>query len=336
VDCSFPTSMVKTAVIGIGSMGQNHARVLSEISDLVVVADANKKEVERVASRYGVESTDDMDSVLKNPGIQGVSIATPTSTHFDIASKALRSGKHVMVEKPMCSTVEQAQELIRIAEETGSRLMVGHIERYNPVVAFCKDLLDKDKFGKVVSLSSRRVSSFPARIRDVGVVMDLGIHDIDVIRYLIGRPVVGVYAQVGSSGQTQFEDHANMLLKFDSGTIAHLEVNWLTPMKVRKVFLTCDQSFVEMDYITQSLQISKSSTMDLDLDDLSRIPQQYDIRRLEVRPEEPLKKELKDFLSMVKGEKEPMVTAEDGLWNLKIAHAAIQSSREGRFIKFDD
>ncbi len=314
-------------------MGQNHARVLADISNLIGVADTSKENAEKIAERFNTTAYTDIEAFLKMDELEAVSIATPTVTHYELAKIALNHGKHVIVEKPMCATIEEGQELIKLAREKGLTLAVGLIERHNPVVKFTKDLLGTDGVGNVINLSSRRVSSYPARIRDVGVIFDLGIHDMDTLRYLVGAEVVSVYSLGGKSVNPDFEDHAYILVGFDNGITGAIEVNWLTPMKVRKVDITCSESFVEMDYAAQSTQISSSKFMDLDTANFYRIPQKYDIRRMVLRPEEPLKNELDDFLCAIEEDKPPLVTGEDGLMVLNVANCAVLSLKEGRRIE---
>ena len=324
--------MLNVGVIGIGLMGQNHARVYSEIANLVGIADPDEEILGEVSKRFNVKGYKHFKDILELKDLDAVSVSSPTSTHFEVTKAAIEAGKHVLVEKPMGGELERAKELVVKAKKKGVVLAVGYIERHNPVVGITKKLIEKKEFGEVISVSSRRVSSFPSRIKDVGVILDLGIHDIDVIRYLLGSKVRSVYTLAGGTGKKEFEDHANILLEFDNGVFAFIEVNWLTPMKVRKVSLTCSQNFVEMDYINQNLQISSSTIKKLDAGNLYRIPQEYEERKIEVEKREPLKNELSDFLDAIEKGKEPLVSGEEGLRILEIAHAAMQSAQKGEKI----
>lgn len=322
--------MLNVGVIGIGMMGQNHARVYSEIANLVGIADPDEELLREVSKRFNVKGYNDFQALLGRKDLDAVSVSSPTSTHFEVVNAAIEAGKHVLVEKPIGGGLEKARELVATAKRKGVTLAVGFIERHNPVVGLTKSLIEKKEFGEVISVSSRRVSSFPSRIKDVGVILDLGIHDIDVIRYLLHSKVKGVYALIGRTGDSEFEDHANILLEFKNGVFAFIEVNWLTPMKVRKVSLTCSLNFVEMDYINQNLQISSSTIKKLDIGNLYRIPQEYEERKIEVERREPLKNELIDFLRAIESGREPLVSGEEGLRTLEIAHAAMLSAKEGR------
>jgi len=324
--------MLNVGVIGIGLMGQNHARVYSEIANLIGIADPDEEILGEVSKRFNVEGYKHFKELIERKDLDAVSVSSPTSTHFEVTKAAIEAGKHVLVEKPMGGELERAKELVVKAKKKGVVLAVGYIERHNPVVGITKKLIEKKEFGEVISVSSRRVSSFPSRIKDVGVILDLGIHDIDVVRYLLDSKVRSVYTLAGETVKKEFEDHANILLEFDNGVFAFIEVNWLTPMKVRKVSLTCSQNFVEMDYINQNLQISSSTIKKLDAGNLYRIPQEYEERKIEVEKREPLKNELNDFLDAIEKGKEPLVSGEEGVRTLEIAHAAMQSAQKGEKI----
>ena len=334
--------MLNVGVIGIVSMGQNHARVLSEIANLIGVADTNIEAGTKISQRFGTKHYPDYNELLEQDDLDAVSIATPTGSHHEVGLKAINAGKHVLVEKPFTSTTDQGKELIQAANEQNVVLAVGHIERHNPVVRFTKDLIANKKFGDLISISTRRVSSFPARIKDVGVIFDLGIHDIDVLMYLVGTKVKSIYTLAGTTqakSDSNLEDHANMLLEFEGEKCTipgFIEVNWLTPMKVRKVSLTCSENFVEFDYITQSLEVSSSSIIDYDISNLYNLPQKYEIRKISIKPEEPLKNELGDFLNAINNSTRPLVNGDDGLANLRIAQAAVDSYKKGERICLED
>ncbi len=339
--------MLNVGVIGVGSMGQNHARVYSKIANLVGIADSDSTMAEKIGERYNTKTFDDFNELLELDILDAVSIATPTNTHYKIGLAAINAGKNVLIEKPFTSTIDEGKELIRIAKEQNVTLAVGQIERHNPVVRLTRHMLANNKFGDLISIASRRVSSFPARIKDVGVILDLGIHDIDVMRYLVGLDVTSVYTLAGltrTSNEGEFEDHANILLEFkdkngdtnDTNSSGFIEVNWLTPMKVRKVSLTCSKNFVEFDYITQSLEVSSSTIIDYDISNLYQLPQKYEIRKISIKPEEPLKNELMDFLSAITTSNDPLVTGEEGLKTLRIAHAAVESYKKKEKIILKD
>jgi UDP-N-acetylglucosamine 3-dehydrogenase len=325
--------MLKVGVIGVGSMGKNHARVCSEIEDikLIGVSDVDKEVSKNIANRLGTKSYSDYKELISE--IDAAIVASPTNTHYDIALNLLENGKHVLVEKPICDKIKKADSLLTYSEDQDLVLAVGHIERHNPAVKFVKENLEANKFGDLITITSKRVSDFPVRIKDVGVIFDFGVHDIDVMRYLSGE-VVSVYAKAGKfKDNIDFEDHANIILNFENGITGVIEVNWLTPIKIRKLFLTCSKNFVEADYISQSLTISSSSFKDIDEMNLFKTRIQYNIDKVSIEKKEPLKNEIEDFVSAINNHKKPLVTAKDGLMALKIAEASTKSYLEGREIE---
>ena len=325
--------MLRIGVIGTGSMGKNHARVCSELEqiELIGIADANSETAKNVASKLDTKPFFDYKELLKE--VDAVIIATPTITHYDIAMDFLDAGKHVLVEKPICNSVEKAQILTKKAEETGLVLAVGHIERHNPAVKFIKDAMQNKKFGKLITITSKRVSNFPGRIKDVGVIFDFGVHDIDVMRYLAGN-VESVYARAGKFNENiAHEDHANIMLNFENNICGIVEVNWLTPTKIRKLFLTCSKNYVEADYMNQTVTMSSSSFKQIDEMDLYRVPIEYNTNQIALEKREPLKNEIEDFINAIKQNKQPLATGEDGLMALKIVEAATKSYKIGEEVK---
>ena len=327
--------MQKTGVIGVGVMGQNHARIYSEISTLVGISDTNQQLGKEIAKRFNIKFYKDYKELL-NDDIEAVSIATPTTTHYKIATDALKAGKHILVEKPFCSTIDEATKLDNMAKEKDLTLAIGLIERHNPIVKFIKESIQKDEFGKIISINARRVSSFPPRVKDVGVIIDLAIHDIDIIRYLTNSEIDTVYAIGGGGGSGKFEDHANILLDMENEINGFIEVNWLTPMKVRKLSLTCSRRYVEAEYIDQSITVSSSKVLDLDTQDIYSTPLENDIRHIHLKKQEPLKNELLNFLNAIIEKKRPLVTGEDGIQSLTVATAAVKSLKEKRPIKLNE
>jgi UDP-N-acetylglucosamine 3-dehydrogenase len=326
---------LKIGVIGTGAMGRNHARVCAELEnvDLVGIADNDKDTVEKIAHRFDVPAFTEYNKLL--PQTDAVIIATPTITHFDIALEAINAGKHILVEKPVCDTVEKGKKLIKEANDACVVFAVGHIERYNPVVSFMKNALNNGQFGELIAISSKRVSNFPGRIRDVGVIFDFGVHDIDVMRYLAGE-VESVYAKADRfHKKIKYEDHATIMINFTDGLCGVIEVNWLTPMKIRKLSLTCDTSFVEADFINQSIQTSTSTFDMIDDANLYDIPIQNQIKTMELQKKEPLKNEIFDFVDAITKNKKPLVTGYDGVKAVEIAEAAVTSSKIGKVISID-
>ena len=320
---------MRVGVIGVGSMGQNHARILSEMGALASVADIVPQAAEAVGGRFSVAHFLSYQEMLKSD-VDAVVIVTPTNTHAKIAMDAIRAGKHVLLEKPMSGSSAALNEIAALARKQKVVLAGGFVERHNPVVAFAKQSLQKGEYGELITAATRRVSSMPSRIRDVGVVMDLGVHDVDVVQYIVGAPAKSVYTLGGKGVELKYEDHANILIDFEGGTTGFVEVNWLTPMKVRKLALTCSKNFVEVDYMDQSALVCSSTFKPFESGNLFNVPLEFDLRKIAIKKEEPLKRELKDFLTAVDSGKEPLVTGENAIMTLKIAEAALKSMVSGK------
>jgi UDP-N-acetylglucosamine 3-dehydrogenase len=325
-------SDIRVGVIGVGSMGMNHARVYSELADLVAVSDASSEKVNGVTERFGCEGYTDMERMLDEADIHAVSIATPTVHHTDAALRCIEAGLHVLIEKPIADTMENGEKILNAAASSDKVMAVGMVERHNPVVNFTKEVINKGIIGDTVTISSKRVSNYPARINDVGVITDLGVHDIDAIRYLADSEVTSVYALGGSRKAKGLIDHANILLDFENGIKGIMEVSWLTPMKLRQLKITGMEGYAEMDYIDQEIKVSQSSSGVFDHSNLWRIPLNYETKRMRVAREEPLKRELRDFLVAISKNGEPLVNAVDGLKDLEVAKAAEESIREHKMI----
>lgn len=318
-------------VIGVGSMGQNHARLLAERGMLAAVADTVPEAARSIGEKYAVKHFLSYQELLKSD-VDAVVIVTPTSTHKKIAEDAIRAGKHVLLEKPMTGNSSELREITALASSKKVVLAGGFTERHNPVVSFVKQSLQAGEFGDLITAATRRVSSTPSRIRDVGVVMDLGVHDIDVVQHVVGSRAKSVYALGGKTQGMRFEDHANILVEFENGSTGFIEVNWLTPMKVRKLALTCGRNFVEADYMEQAALVASSAFRPLESGNLYNVPLEFDLRRIALKKEEPLRRELSDFQMAVETGKEPLVTGESALATLKIAEGALESMRAGRKI----
>ncbi len=323
---------MRVGVIGVGAMGANHARVYSEIANLVGVADPDVKAGGAASNRFTTSFFPEYRALLKEP-LDAVSVCVPTSQHAKVAFDVIDKGIDLLVEKPLAGSVEEAKAIVAAADKAGVTLAVGHVERHNPVVSVVKRGLVAGDYGDLITIAARRESSFPPRVRDVGVVMDLGVHDIDILRYLVASPVRSVYALSGRRVHERFEDHANLLLRFANGVHGFVEVNWLTPMKVRRLSLTCQRNFVEVDYTDQSVTVSSSTLGALDASNLYQIPLEHHSQRIQVRREEPLKLELEDFLAAVRDHRAPLVAGSDAVETLRVAEAAIESHRRGQVVE---
>lgn len=326
-------------VVGLGVMGKNHARVATELDgvELAAICDADPDVLAQQEARFETPAFRDVADLLAVEGLDAVVVATPTKTHPAVARQVVDAGVHLLVEKPLADNAEDARGIADAADEAGLTLAVGHIERHNPVVGTVATALGDGRFGDLIALSARRVSNLPGRIRDVGVVLDLGVHDIDVMRYLVGEPVTAVYARAGTHHADHGHlDHAHVMLEFADGVTGTLEANWLTPMKVRTLSLTCSGAYVELDYIDQAATVSTSRFGDVEEADLSRVPLDVEARPLEVETDEPLRREIDDLRRAVEEGRPPLVTGADGVAAIRIAEAAHRSARDGTVVTLDE
>jgi UDP-N-acetylglucosamine 3-dehydrogenase len=318
--------MIKVAVIGIGNMGKHHARIYSELKNcnLVAVCDLDKGK-KSIAKRFGCRFYTDYKEMLTKEEIDAVSIAVPTIYHKDVALDCIKHGKHVMIEKPIADQVEHARKIINIANKNKVKVAVGHTERFNPAVQRLKDIINRGGLGNITTLIARRVGVFPPQIKDANVVIDLAVHDIDVFNYLLDKKPTRIYAMAGKALIDHREDYADILLKYD-GTNAFIQVNWITPVKIRNLAVTGTKGYAELNYITQELVFYKSRYWrgEESFSDVVRFGTPKKIK-IKIKKAEPLKIELNDFLNCIKNNKQPLVTGEDGLCILKIASKAIKS-----------
>jgi len=245
------------AVIGTGFWGRNHARVFKELeeTELLAVCDINAERAKNVAKQFGVRAYTNMGKMLKNKDIEAVSMCVWSLNLAKETLKALKTGKHVLVEKPMATNVKQAEKLLETAKEEGLHLTVGFLMRFIPGVKHMKNAIENKTIGNLVCATAKRVSEWPERIGDVGVVKDTAIHDIDIIRYLFNEEPIAVYAKTGSMKYKKFEDYAQIMLTFEGGKSAFIESNWLTPYKTRTLVVTGSKAIMKIDYITQELTI---------------------------------------------------------------------------------
>ncbi len=330
--------MIKAAVIGVGSMGKNHARVYSELPDveLVAVADVHLDSARAVAERYGANYYANHLDMLEKERPQVVTIAVPTALHAEISIQAMESGAHVLIEKPIASNIEDALQIIQRSKELNRKLMVGHIIRFNPAIQALKQKISQGALGRIFQIDCRRVGPFPSRIRDVGVVIDLAPHDLDLMRFLTGTDPIRVYAETEQRIHTEHEDLLLGLLRFPDGITGMLEINWLTPTKVREVLVLGERGLFRVDDLTQDLFFYENAQVDLvTWDALQTLKgvSEGSMTRFALQRYEPLKVELQAFVNSVKDDTPTPVSGEDGLAALKIALALVESGKSHKIIE---
>ena len=301
---------LRAGVIGVGVMGSNHARVFAELPgvEFLGVADPDRIQAHSVAQALGCAEFPDFAALL-----EAVSIAAPTEVHQEIALTCIARGVHVLVEKPIASTIEEGRAIVAAARRAGVTLMVGHVERFNPAVQAIKDALrDED----ILSIAITRVGPFPPRMSNVGVVIDLAVHDIDLIRWFTDSEIVEVQPQL-SSAVAEREDIALLQFRTASGVLAHINTNWLTPFKARDVQVATRRKYVMADLLTR--QVTECFGFQPD--------GAYSMRHLPVGHAEPLRAEIAAFLAAVRSGTTPAVTGEEGVASLEIAMRCLRPAQ---------
>ncbi len=313
---------MKLAVLGVGGWGQNHVRVLSflrgeDLIDDVIVVDIDESRAMKMAKRFGTEWNTDYEKVLGLEDVSGVIIATPTGLHYEHAKMALESGKHVLVEKPLTETVDQALELKEIARENNRIVMVGFLLRFSSAIRYSKNIYHSNELGNILTIMAKRTSYWPNRSLDVGVIRDLAIHDIDLIRFITDGEPRYVYAR-GGAIKHDYEDYVSMFIEYEleSNHLMHslIEANWVTPFKIRRMEITGEKGVAIIDLLTHSVKILKDDG----------------VFQPNIGYVEPLYAEDKNFILAMLGKEKPEVTIDDGIIALKVCEMALNSMKENK------
>ena len=292
---------VKVGVAGVGHMGKEHARIYSELQEveLVGVYDSNPDTARKIAAKCKTRAFGSLEEMVD--AVDAASIVTPTSTHLAIAEPFLKRGKHVLVEKPIAMDTEEARKLVDLAEKHGAKLAVGHVERFNPVLVALEERLGRPRF-----IEAHRLSPYPGRSTDIGVVMDLMIHDLEIILHLVRSPVTSVDA-VGIPVLSKGEDIANARIRFANGCVANLTTSRISPEKLRKIRVFQDDAYLSLDYMKQEGEIYK------------RLDGKITRDKIPVMKGEPLKNQLAEFVMNVRENTDPRVAGAHGFEALKLA-----------------
>ena len=298
---------MKIGVIGVGSLGQHHARVYSQIPDveLLGICDVDKKRAEKIAKNFNAQPFSDYKELIGK--VDAVSIVVPTPLHYSVAKDFLNAGIHCLVEKPITNDVSQAEELLKIANEKNIILQIGHIERFNTAVIEAQKYIKSPKF-----IEAQRLGPYDPRVAHIGVVMDLMIHDIDIILTLVDSKIIQMDV-IGAKVLSKNEDIANVRLKFENGCVANISASRVSLDKFRKIRIFQDDTYISLDYAGQSLKIYKKKS------DIVTSMSDIEIIKPKLKTEEPLKRELEHFINCVKTGKTPIVTGEHGREALSVA-----------------
>lgn len=308
----------KIAVIGVGGWGKNHARVLKDLGCLAAICDLEAARAKEIADRHGVQSYSSIDDMLGKERLNGCLVCTPTKTHALVAKKMMEHGVNAFVEKPMSFSSKECEEMMQVAEKKKVVLTSGYVERFNPAVSDARKLIEGGMYGDPMMIEFHRENRMPLHIKDVGVIYDTSVHDIDAAMFLFGsRPNV-VFARAGKRFHA-FEDFATIMLGFEGQKVAIIASNWLTPKKVRTFSAVCTDGIITGDFLTQEIRIDHA--------DATITPRR--------QFQEPLTLELKNFIEAIEGKNKIMVTAADATNVTRVAEAAILSSNTGSPVYLD-
>ena len=325
---------VRVGLIGLGSMGRNHLRVLGGMPDVRLAAIADPDDTALAAAASGAQAFSEPLTMLAETDLDAVVIASPTMTHLPLTLAAIGRSIAVLVEKPLAATPAEADLIVAAAAQLGAPpVQVGHVERFNPAVLELARLVDAGWLSTVFAISGRRAGAFPARIRDVGVTVDLATHDVDLLSWIAGERPVRVSAETAQRIHATHEDLLFGLMSFPSGTVAMLDVDWLTPVKRRHLSVVGEEGMFELDYLTQRLTFARASDRTNPLLIRGYAPNfSGDVEVLPVASSEPLAAELAAFVGVVRTGMRPFINAEDGRWAVVVADALLTAAREHRTV----
>lgn len=309
---------MKVVQIGVGGWGKNHSRVLSEFGVLSAVCDANSERAEEFGKKYSVNFYDSFESLLEQEEFDAALVCTPTFTHSDITTRLIENKKHVFVEKPMTYLSEDGQNLIALAKRNNVILTCGYIERFNPAVASVKDFIKSQKYGDLIRLEFYREHRMPQHIKDVGVIYDTSVHDIDTAMWLFDETPEIVFAIAGRINH-EHEDFATITLGFKDNKTATISSNWITPIRVRNFNAVCTEARIFSDFITQEIRIETDNGTENPKNEKA----------------EPLSLEIKNFIDAIEGKNDLVVKPEQAVNVTKVAEAALLSSQRGTPIYLD-
>lgn len=304
---------IKVGVVGTGHMGEYHVRTYTEIINvnLVGIMDTNEERAKQVAKRYNTTAFTNYRELFGK--VEAVTIAVPTHLHYEIAKEFIEAGIHVLLEKPMTESLVQAEELVDLAVSKGVILKVGHVERFNAAVQELKNIVNKPIF-----IESRRLGPYNGRINDVGVALDLLIHDIDIILSLANSPVKELNV-AAKSIVSSYEDIANVQMVFENGCIANVTASRITENKIRTLAITQKDAYIYLDYANQDLHVHRQATSKYILSkEILRYKQESFIERIFVHKDNPLKLELKDFIDCIFAKDQSLDQLQENLTSLKV------------------
>jgi UDP-N-acetylglucosamine 3-dehydrogenase len=309
---------MKIAQIGIGGWGKNHARILSQLGVLGAVLDTNAERSKEYGEKYSVNHYESLDNLINSEDFEAAFIVTPTLTHAAIATRLIEAKKHVFVEKPMTYDSSEGEKLKDLAQKNKVLLTCGYIERFNPAVGIVKNYLEEKKYGELVMLEFHRENRMPLHIKDVGIIYDTSVHDIDTANWLFDEMPYVVFARSGKINHER-EDFANIMLGYRDNRTAIISSNWITPKKVRTFSAVCTDAVILSDFISQEIKVERKE----------------ETEKLKLEQKEPLLIEIQSFIGAIGGKNNLVVEPQQAVNVSKIAEAALLSSQKGVPIYLD-
>lgn len=318
--------MIKVGVIGAGSMGLQHARVYSGLPGvkLCAICDVDNARADTAAAKFGARPETDYRAMLKRWQLDAVSVVVPTTEHYQVAKEVIAAGVNLLVEKPLAANVARAEELVEAARQAGVKLAVGHIERFNPAVQELKRRVDSGMLGAISSVVAKRVGVVPPRVKDANVILDLAVHDIDILNYLFQKMPDYIAASAGRVLLTDRFDHAEIFLRY-GGAGCFVLANWITPLKIRTLSVTGDSGHAELNYVTQKLEFY-STNVAREYDDFGDFVVRFgeagrQIVQLDMV--EPLRAEIENFLDAIANESPLLADGEIGVSVLRVVEEVL-------------
>ncbi|HEX7592431.1 MAG TPA: Gfo/Idh/MocA family oxidoreductase [Candidatus Limnocylindrales bacterium] len=321
---------LRLGLVGLGSMGKNHLRVIAAHPEttLAAIADPDGAAIEAAMAQTGATGFGDALEMIGSARLDGLVIAAPTTAHVALALAAIDHGLSVLVEKPLAANVDDGLAIVTAARRKNVRVQVGHVERYNPAVMEMGRLLREGWLSTIYAVTSRRAGPFPARIRDVGVTVDLGTHDVDMLCWIAGERPLRVYAETAQRIHAGHEDLTFGLMHFPSGATGFLDVDWLTPAKRRSLVALGEEGMFELDYLTQKLTFTRSNVERPLLIGGYATTFTGDVAEIPVQSVEPLRAQLDEFVRVLRTGDRPYVDGEDGLWAVALANALLEAAAQ--------
>ncbi|HYM52220.1 MAG TPA: Gfo/Idh/MocA family oxidoreductase [Candidatus Dormibacteraeota bacterium] len=318
---------LRAGVVGLGTMGRNHVRVWDDAVEgveLVAVADPDPEALRRATHGRALRGFADPSEMFAAEPLDLVSIVAPTSLHMQLTLTALAAGAHALVEKPIAATRQEAEQMMAAAVDAGRILTVGHIERFNPAIRELRRRLAAGELGRIFQIHATRLGPFPARIRDVGVVVDLAPHDLDVMRFLLGSDPIRLYAETERRIHTDHEDLFVGIMKFADGAVGVLDINWLTPTKRRTLSVTGERGMYLADYLAQDLVFYANPA--------DHSVAEGEMVRRHVERREPLVIELEEFARAVRAGGPAPVDPHEAMIALLLARTMVEAANSGQAV----